>query len=70
MELNVYSPSLQPIHDFHLSSLSKDASRWKGRTTHLHFGAIYSDFTDSVGQLCKILTRVVKELKYVRNTEL
>lgn len=60
-------PLLQPIHDFHLSLLSKDAGRWKGRTADLHFWAIYSDFTDSVGQLCKIFTHVVKELKYIRN---
>lgn len=62
IELNVWSPSLQPIHDIHLSSLSKDAGRWKKSTEHLHFGAhlffIYS--SESMGQSSKKLACIVK----------
>lgn len=45
---------MQPIHDFHLSSHSKDAGRWKRKTKHLHVGT----FVESIGQSSKIFAHV------------
>lgn len=59
--------SLAAANSWLPSVLSKDAGRWKRGTKHLHHGAIYSAFAESMGQSSKMFTHAVK--KYIKITD-